>query len=238
MDYFYTPPSNITPSSLTIDGDEFSHLVHVMRAKEGDDIRVVDGRGNAYDVRIGEIKKHTAQGTIHRKHERHNEPPFDLTLAVGILKNPSKFDFLVEKTTELGVRTIIPVTTERTIPHHAKSDRWRKLALAAMKQCGRSYLPDVRELCPLHDLVQESASYGVKLIAHEQRIAGTSSPGFTREIRAGSILVLIGPEGGFSDDEVKMAQSMDFVPLYLGVRRLRTETAAVVVSSLLSAQPS
>lgn len=123
MDYFYCPPNHISGTGFIIDEDEFSHLVHVMRKKEGDEIRIVDGHGNAYDARLEEIKKKTASGTITKTYPHHNEPALKLTVAVGVLKNPSKFDFLVEKITELGVREIIPMITERTIPSHAKTDR-------------------------------------------------------------------------------------------------------------------
>src|SRR5712671_4390718 len=154
MDYFYSPHEKITATSVLIDGDEFAHLVHVMRKKEGDEICVVDGNGRAYDVRLESIEKKTATGIIHRAHEHFHEPARNITLAAGILKNPSKFDFLVEKVTELGVKEIFPLRTERTIPHHAKTDRWQKLALAAMKQCGRSYLPRVKELTSLDELLR------------------------------------------------------------------------------------
>ncbi len=233
MDYFFCPPERITATSLTIEGEEFAHLVHVMRAKEGDEIRVVDGAGNAYDVRLGEISKKMVRAAIQHVEHHHHEPDVELTLAVGVLKNPSKFDFIVEKATELGVRTIIPFTSERTIPHHAKSDRWQKLALAAMKQSGRSYLPLIRELCTLKEVLGESASYELKYIAHE-RLAGPSpavvrGPGDKR-----TCIVLVGPEGGFSEEEFRTATELGYEQIYLGERRLRTETASIVICSMLT----
>jgi len=231
MDYFYSPPQNISGTSFMIDGEEFSHLVHVMRKKEGDEIRIVDGEGRAYDARIDEIKKKTARGSIFQVHAKHNEPHVDVTLGVGVLKNPSKFDFLVEKVTELGVRRIIPLLTERTIPSHAKLDRWQKLALAAMKQSGRSYLPRVDELTRLNDLIATPANYDVKIVAHEKAEATQIFP--TMKIRdAQSVLILVGPEGGFSDQEMQRCGEFQFQQVSLGERRLRTETAAVVITAL------
>ena len=133
MEYFFTPPELISGRTLTIEGDEFSHLTHVMRKKSGDIVRVADGAGTAYEVTITDIRKRLALCAITGTFQRLNEPEIDVTAGVAILKNSSKFDFIVEKLTELGVNTIVPFTTERTIPRHAKSDRWRKLALAAMK---------------------------------------------------------------------------------------------------------
>jgi 16S rRNA (uracil1498-N3)-methyltransferase len=228
MDYFYTPPENISNTSIRIDGEEFVHLTHVMRKKAGDLIRVVDGFGIAYDVRLDEVIKGTATGTILKVFPDHNESPINLTLAVGILKNPSKFDFLVEKITELGVKEIIPLCTERTIPAHAKIERWQKLALAGMKQSGRSVLPVVRELTTLESVLKLKTSFDATFIAHEQPTEVPRS--IDRSFH--SAIVLIGPEGGFSGEEFDRCRSEGFQPLYFGDRRLRTETAAIVASTL------
>lgn len=231
MDYFYAPPENITNDTIIINGDEFNHLVHVMRKKAGDDIRIVDGRGNAYDVTLTTLKKKTAVGTIHNTFRNHNEPDINVTLAVGILKNPSRFDFLVEKATELGVKEIIPLTTERTIPSHAKTERWQKLALAAMKQSCRSFMPLVHELTELKTLLASVPQYDVAFIAHlNDHSAITQTHNVVENKR---MLILVGPEGGFSDEEFDHAQTAGCIPLSLGKRRLRTETAAIVALSRL-----
>ncbi len=231
MDYFYCSPENISGTSLVIDGEEFAHLVHVMRKKEGDEIRVVDGRGSAYDVRLGEIKKKMVHATIHRVHDRHHEPARDVLIAVGILKNPSKFDFLVEKVTELGVNRIVPLVTERTIPHHAKIDRWQKLALAAMKQCGRAFLPAVEKLTPLSEFLSRPFTADLKMVAHE-KASHVLSVDHLLDKRHRSVVLLIGPEGGFSEQEIEHASQKGFIPVNLGERRLRTETAATVLAAL------
>jgi 16S rRNA (uracil1498-N3)-methyltransferase len=233
MDYFYCPPDNISKSSLRIDGDEYAHLVHVMRKKAGDQIRVVDGRGTGYDVRLDALKGHVASATILGVHEHHNEPSVNVTLAVGVLKNPSKFDFLVEKATELGVKQIIPLATLRTIPNHAKVERWQKLALAAMKQCGRSYLPVVRNLTTLDELLSQRDQFDLNLIAHEAP-EGSQNRGKLLAKGDKSILVVIGPEGGFDDREVAACRDVGFYQIYLGERRLRTETAAVLAMGLVA----
>jgi 16S rRNA (uracil1498-N3)-methyltransferase len=225
MDYFYCPPGNVAGNELLVEGDEFSHLVHVMRKTEGDEIRVVDGKGNAYDVRLGELRKHTVRCAILRSEERHHEPSREVTLAVGVLKNPSKFDFIVEKATELGVKEIIPLLSERGIARHAKTGRWQKLALAAMKQCGRAYLPLVRELTPFDKLIVGHAQFDLSLVAHEGA-EGAGDPGLgNHDYR--SVGVLVGPEGGFSESEISRAVALGWKLLYFGERRLRSETAAV-----------
>lgn len=227
-DYFFCPPEGVAGDTLTIGGTEFSHLVNVMRKKEGDGIIVVDGRGNAYEVVIRRIERHTALCTIGSKRMRFHEPELRVTLAVGVVKNPSRFDFLVEKATELGVSEIIPMRCARTIPSHARSARWRKLALAAMKQSGRSWLPEVRDLSEIAAVLEEFRDCGNKVVAHEDPAAGPAFGGI-RKSAAGDtgLLLLVGPEGGFTADEVEECLREGFGTLYLGDRRLRTETAAV-----------
>jgi 16S rRNA (uracil1498-N3)-methyltransferase len=230
MDYFYAAPENISDQTVAIGGEEFTHLTHVMRKKQGDIICVVDGKGNAYNVQLHEIGKRLAMGKILQSYRNHNEPAISLTLGVGVLKNPSKFDFMVEKVTELGVHSIVPLLTARTIPEHAKTDRWQKLALAAMKQCGRSYLPLVQNLTDLDDFLGQNEAANLKLIAHEQQSGITAvKPLLDASIRL--VVVLIGPEGGFEEEEITKCLSAGYVPVYFGERRLRTETAAIVAAA-------
>lgn len=232
MEYFYTPPHLITSHKLTIDGEEFVHLTHVMRKKQGDSIRVVNGVGTTYDATIVEVSKHIARCEILKVHTRLNEPELDVTLGVAILKNASKFDFLVEKVTELGVNAIVPLITSRAIPRHAKTDRLQKLALAAMKQSGRCVLPAVKELTGFPEFVQSAQPGSLRIIPHEQIESPTLAHVLQgKEFR--SAILCVGPEGGFTDDEVILAESAGFQPVSLGVRRLRTETAAIIAAGFV-----
>jgi 16S rRNA (uracil1498-N3)-methyltransferase len=230
MEYFYVPPDTVTPPTLTVRGEEFSHMTHVMRMREGDQVRVVDGKGNAYDALIRTITRHEATCTITARAERVHEPSRQLTLGAGILKNPSRFDYLVEKATELGAAAIVPLLTERTIPHHAKTERWRKLCVAAMKQSGRCILPEVREPMPLGEFLTSAGAGDLKIIPHEKAEMPLSSADPAGDAPA---VVCIGPEGGFSDEEIARAQGAGFQPVSLGARRLRTETAALVACAML-----
>ncbi len=235
FDYFYTQPQNIKSDHLIIDDDEFNHLIHVMRKKVGDQIIVVNGQGTAYEVKISEVIKKTAICSISKIIQDHNESEMNVILGVGILKNPAKFDFLVEKATELGVKEIIPLLTTRTIPQKAKIDRWQKLALAAMKQCGRSFLPHIHQLSTFDDALTINKDFDSKFILHidpelplEQNFNDA-----VKSKKLKSILLFIGPEGGFSDQEIEMSKANGFTPVSLGIRRLRTETAAIAVCSVL-----
>ncbi len=235
LDYFYTQPEFIKSGLIIITEDEFNHLVHVMRKKIGDSIMIVDGRGNAYEATIVDIHKKQAEARILKKYHNHNEPEIKLTLAIGILKNPSKYDFLVEKTVEIGVYEIIPIFTERTIPKHAKTDRWQKLAIAAMKQCGRSFLPNISEPMNIKDLIESSGDYSEKILLHNlinpRHKIYTLKSILSQNLK--DALILIGPEGGITDNEVELAVNNGFKIVSLGSRRLRTETAAIVISTIL-----
>lgn len=228
MDYFFVDPKDIHGQILIIRSDEYKHLARVLRKKTGDHIIVTDGNDNSYEVVIQSFDRTGAECEILDIKQRVNEPKIDVTLAISLLKNPARLDFLLEKATELGVRTIIPMVCERTIPKHEKHTRLEKIALAAMKQCGRSFLPKVFMLTNFDSLVAHATDYDLRLIPHEK----TEQSQFIGSVlqhhpKAKSILIMIGPEGGFSDEELAMASDNRFVPISLGPRRLRSETAAI-----------
>jgi 16S rRNA (uracil1498-N3)-methyltransferase len=230
-DSYYTPPHNIGSDVLRIEGDEAHHLSRVMRMERGETLRVVDGMGTAYSVTISDIRHETVICAINARHPRQNEPLVDVTLAVAVLKNGSRFDVMVEKATELGISAIVPLVTARSIPQRARPERWQRIARAAMKQCGRCVLPRVADPLPLIRLLQQDHSGVDRLILHEAateplRAAAEVSP-------ASKILVAVGPEGGFSEEEILQAVHAGFRAASLGPRRLRTETAAMTAAAIL-----
>lgn len=235
LDYFYSPPENRKKDLITISGEEFNHLVHVMRKKIGDYIMIVDGNGNAYQTILINISKKQAEAKIIEEYKHHNEPEKKLTLAVALLKNPSKYDFLVEKTVELGVNKLIPLLTQRTIPRSAKVERWQKLSIAAMKQSGRSFLPKILDPVTLLDLISEKDDYTSKIIFHNTQgnFLNVNDFNSIHNLNLSNILILIGPEGGFTDEEVELSVNAGFQIVSLGTRRLRTETAAIVAGTLM-----
>ena len=229
MDYFYVKQEDISSHGLILRGDESKHLIRVMRKNIGDRIFVTDGNDTMYEAVIVGHGKIDTRCDIAAMHRKYHESSLDVTLAVSLLKNPARFDYLVEKATELGVRTIIPLFSERTIPKHEKHDRLEKIALAAMKQCGRSWLPRIQPLQKYEAVVGNSSHGPLKFIPHEKTDSlQTISSEMKNHDDAHSVLITIGPEGGFSEDEVALAEHNGFKLISLGSRRLRTETAAVV----------
>ncbi|MGH2566751.1 MAG: RsmE family RNA methyltransferase [Bacteroidota bacterium] len=228
MEYFYAKPDDVHGNRLVIRDDECRHLVRVLRKKPGDRVAVTDGNDNLYDTVIRTIDHSVAECDIRDVKVRVNEPKVDVSLGVSLLKNPGRMDFLVEKATEFGVRTVIPLLCERTIPQHEKHARLEKIALAAMKQCGRSFLPRVFMLTQFETLVSNVREYDLKLIPHEK----TEQSQFIgavlqHHLRAKNILIVVGPEGGFSEHELAVASASGFIPISLGARRQRSESAAL-----------
>jgi 16S rRNA (uracil1498-N3)-methyltransferase len=229
MDHFYVDPKDIQGRTLVLRGDEQKHLVRVLRKKVGDRISATDGQDNSYTVVIRSLDPRLAECEILESMPRANEPTVEVTLAASLLRNPARFDFLVEKVTELGVRGIIPLLCERTVPKHEKHSRLKKIALAALKQSGRSYLPPISPLTEFDELARHADRYPLRFLPHE-RTDGSRFIGdiLKNHTGADSMLIAIGPEGGFCERELELARENGFTPVSLGPRRLRSETAALL----------
>ena len=235
---FYTEPENILQQSLEIKGEELKHLVRVMRKTERDVIEVVDGQGNLFTVVISKIARQSAHCDIQKRARFIGEPNFQLTLAQAIPRG-NRFDWVVEKGTEIGVSTFIPLLCENSIVEDTSSrrSRWKKIAIAAMKQSARSVLPQITPAQTIRDVVRNTGLLKTGLIAEGGAGAKSLSP-LLQEIqqksgRFKSAIILIGPEGGFSDKEIEFALENGYHRFSLGPRRLRSETAGIIASAIL-----
>jgi len=229
LEFFYAAPGAVAGGTITVEGEEFEHLTQVMRHIEGDTIGIVDGAGMAYVTTVATLRKRSAQCSILSTHPRLHEPARQVTLALAVLKNPSRFDLVVEKATELGVCRIIPMVTARTIARHARVERWQAIALAAMKQCGRCVLPAIPPVMTFEEVI--AGCQGGKVLFHEQ-----ASTLFGRSADTHGTLawtVCIGPEGGFTGAEVASALAQQWSIVSVSDRRLRSETAAILAAALL-----
>jgi len=237
-EYFYTEPKNISKNSLAIRGDELKHLSRVVRKKVHDVVEVVDGQGNLYTIVLTKISKSVATGEIQKRTRYAGEPNFNLTLAQAIPKG-NRFDLVVEKGTEIGVSTFIPLVCEHSIVEASSSrlSRWRKIAIAAMKQSARSVLPEVTPAQTIHEVVRKQGLLKLGLIADSGEGAKSLSNLILelkqRLFNLKSAIILVGPEGGFSLEEVKLALENGFYRFTLGPRRLRSETAGIISSAIL-----
>lgn len=232
MEYYYTPKEYISSSSLTIIDDEAKHLARVLRKQPGTEIFVTDGEGNLYKTLITGISKTLINCDVLEKHNMLNEPVRKLKLYQSMLKNPDRFEFVIEKSVELGVKEIQPVITQNVINKTSdKTERWQLIALAAMKQSQRCILPKVLAPAVFEECVDSTAGE-LKLLADERTNSNSKdAKGLT--VEAATIDLFIGPEGGFSEEELKYAESRKFTILNLGPRKFRSETAAILCVGLL-----
>ena len=229
---FYTPPETIQGDEITLIGDELRHLAKAMRKRIGDAIWTVDGEGNAYEVQLVEITRDRALGRILSRQRDLGEPAAEIWLFQAVLKG-DRFDWLVEKATELGVRGIVPLTSRETqVPVTPdKRRRWERLALAAMKQCGRSRRPQIAEPMSLEASLDWGSDWTARLMAEPAPLGQSPKTdrvwGDKRKIG-----LWVGPESGFSSEEVTLALEKGLKPITLGTRRLRAETAGLALLTL------
>lgn len=224
MQIFYAP--NITGSSYTLPEDEARHCLRVLRMRVGDEVELVDGKGNLFTGRIAnpDLKECTLE--IVRKASNFGERHFYLHIAIAPTKNADRFEWFAEKVTEIGVDEITPLLCERSERKSVNSERIERIVISAMKQSEKAYLPTLNTMTSLEKLVSSTPVDFVKLIAHcnEKGI-----PHLKKMVKPGDkVLILIGPEGDFSPKEVDFALINGFRAISLGNSRLRTETAGIV----------
>jgi 16S rRNA (uracil1498-N3)-methyltransferase len=234
MSAFYCPPEDIKGDTLLLTGEEAHHLTRVMRHRVGDVVAVVDGTGGEYDAGVETLSPERVECRIKARRRRTAEPIAQVVLAQALAKG-AHFDLVVEKATEVGVAGILPMTTERTVvvlEEEGRRERWRKIAISAMKQSERSVLPAIEKVCEFRDVVLRAKEYDLALIAWEsEREKLRDLMKFARSVR--KVLVLVGPEGGFSEDEVNLARSKHLRTFSMGTRKLRTETAGILAVALV-----
>lgn len=232
MEVFYAEPGSIRDNIICLSAGETRHAVRVLRYRVGDAINVVDGEGNEYRCTIAALTRNQLKAQVITQTRRAREALVEVTLAVGIPKG-RKLDGIVEMATEAGVARIVPVRTKRTeggiTP--AKLRRLETLAQAAMKSSTRTMLPRIVPEQTFEQLLESSVNHDVKLIAYEaERKTGLHDIALKAPRR---VMLAIGPEGGFEEHEVSLAQEQGFVSFSLGPRRLRVETACITALSML-----
>lgn len=236
MEYYFTKPDNVSGDSLIITDDEAKHLSKVLRKNTGEIIFVTDGCKNLYKAQIEKIQKDFIGCKILDKQFNLNEPEIKVTLFPALLKYPSRFEFIIEKSVELGVNEISPIVTENVINKtHAKTDRWQSIALSAIKQSQRCFLPKVNAPAEFKPAIERQKKEDLKIIADERNFDNNISADELKRIvhKDKDVSVFTGPEGGFTTGEIESAVKNGFVILNLGERKLRSETAAMAALSLI-----
>lgn len=225
MQLFYAPELDPDAGSYVFSEEESKHCVRVLRLGAGDSLHLTDGRGTMCRAEIVEASPKHCRVVIRERWPEFEKRGYELVMAVAPTKNTDRFEWFVEKATEIGVDRIVPLLTDHCERRTLKTDRLEKVVTSAVKQSLKAYHPVVEPLTPLREWVARPFD-GVKLIAHCEKdmprrfIGQLISPG-------SRVTVLIGPEGDFSPEEIGLARQHGFADISLGRSRLRTETAAV-----------
>jgi len=234
----YIDPADWNDSEMTLTAEERHHLSDVLRAEEGDTVAVFDGKGREATARIESHGSKTVLRVL--KLESNPRPAFSLTLIQALPKG-KKMDLIVEKATELGVSAIHPVITERTIvrlddnQRKERGERWQRIALNASRQCGTSWVPDVKPVSDFTAAVKECGDFDFVVVGSLQADTGQihSVVDRVRDKKPRRVAAIIGPEGDLTLNELNEASSAGAVPVSFGSLVLRVETAALYVLSVL-----
>ena len=227
MEIFFS--DDICDGRVRLDAEESGHCVRVLRHRPGDEISVIDGRGTLYRCALEIADAKGAEARVIEAQLGFGAHPYHLTMAVCPTKNIDRYEWFVEKSTEIGVDVIAPVIGERSERRVLKTDRLRRLTLSAAKQSLKAAIPTVAEPQSVRDFILAAPADALKLICY--CFDDVERKQIQQLLPAKEICILIGPEGDFSPEEAALARERGWVPVSLGDSRLRTETAAVVAAT-------
>ena len=227
MEIFFS--DDICDGRVRLDAEESGHCVRVLRHRPGDEISVIDGRGTLYRCALEIADAKGAEARVLEAQPGFGAHPYHLTMAVCPTKNIDRYEWFVEKATEIGVDVIAPVIGERSERRVLKTDRLRRLTLSAAKQSLKAAIPTVAEPQSVRDFILAAPADALKLICY--CFDDVERKQIQQLLPAKEICILIGPEGDFSPEEAALARERGWVPVSLGDSRLRTETAAVVAAT-------
>lgn len=251
MQLFYTP--DITSNTYSLNEEESRHCLKVLRLQKGDIVHLTNGKGTLYKAQISHIDKSSCEVDVIETIEEYGKRNHYLHIAIAATKNSDRFEWFLEKATEIGIDEITPLICERSVKEKLRVERLNKIITSAVKQSVKAYYPKLNEASPLAPLLRRGDGC-LKLIAH----CHSNEPVFIKKIISdslsnlndgnvlqktnssplgrlgGAFLVLIGPEGDFTPNEVELALQNEFIPISLGKSRLRTETAGVYACSVIN----
>lgn len=226
LPYFFV--EGLEEKNIQLDEDTSKHMISVLRMERGEEVLLTDGKGHKARAQIVDDNRKRCVVQVSSLDTEEERTP-KVSIAISIVKNASRFEWFLEKATEIGVSEIIPLLCERTEKEKFRYDRMKGILVSAMLQSQQAWLPHLHEPTSFVDVVKKTVDEQ-KFIAHclpEQKQQLSSA------IRHLSSLILIGPEGDFTPNEINLALENGFIPVTLGNTRLRTETAGIVAATLL-----
>ncbi|AJA48378.1 ribosomal RNA small subunit methyltransferase E [Clostridium pasteurianum DSM 525 = ATCC 6013] len=239
MHKFFVPENNMDGKIATITGDDVKHIYKVLRLKAGDKININNYKGKEFVAEIRSIDKAAVICNIIEEVNADNESSIKIHLYQALPK-ASKMELIIQKATELGVISIIPVITKRVVVKNEfgeskKIDRWNKIALEACKQSKRTLIPKVKNTIDFNEFLEEVKEFDLIVVPYEnEKNHGIKNMiSNIRDRYITNVAIMVGPEGGFEDEEIKRLEEVGAYIVTLGPRILRTETAGFVCSSLI-----
>ena len=234
LPYFYTEPISSINNIIVLNEENSKHIVQVLRMQAGRQLKLTDGLGSIYTAEITDAHKKKCVVKIIDSEKIPTVQP-TVCIAISPVKNNSRFEWFLEKATEIGVSQIVPIICERTEKQFLKFERLKGILISAMLQSQQAWLPVLQEPITLEKFVKDNKSDN-KFIAHceeQNKVSLRDLISHTDKKESSVSTILIGPEGDFSPGEIKIALLNNFNPVSLGETRLRTETAAIVAATLL-----
>ncbi len=238
MHRFFVPPQTIKDKHAALRGAVVHQIRDVLRMRAGDEVILLDNSGWAYHLELESVDPDLVRGRVREKWKLETEPRTKITLYQGMLKG-QKFDWVLQKGTELGITSFVPVLAARCLVgsvndvSESRLDRWQRIVLEAAEQAGRAVLPEMESALFFQHACQQVAEHGLSLIPWE----GEKSRGLREALanvpRSRTINLFVGPEGGFTDEEIAMAKNFGIMPITLGPRIFRAETAGIVAASAI-----
>ena len=239
MPKFFVPRENIKEDIIIIEGGDVAHISKVLRMETGDALTLCDGRGIDYDAVISEISQKQIVCGIKSRSRSRTEPDLEVTLVQGIPK-ASKMDYIIQKTTELGISRIIPCTLSRCVvrlenqkAEEKKVERWRKISEEAAKQSGRGVIPEVCMPQNLDGAIEALKDFDIVFVPYECEEQNSIKSVLTSCKAPKKAGFIIGPEGGFDISEIEKIRNAGIKTVTLGKRILRTETAGEAVLAMI-----
>ncbi|UCG14168.1 MAG: 16S rRNA (uracil(1498)-N(3))-methyltransferase [Deltaproteobacteria bacterium] len=235
---FFVEDEPLGPGERLIKGNTARHLSRVLRLSVGERVLLFDGSGCEFPAEVSEIARHSVRVRVGEGTFVDRESPLKIWLGLGLCQ-PATMDMVIQKTTELGVTEIVPLKTDRAQRWFAgergasRLRRWERIAREAARQSGRSLVPQISPWIDFRQVLRQRETNGLKLIFWEGEERGSLKQTLAGQERTNQVQVLVGPEGGFSADEIEQATAAGFQSISLGRRVLRTETASIVVIGLL-----
>lgn len=237
MPKFFVSPDKIAGTKITIDTEDVGHIKRVLRLSVGDIITVCDSTGTDYSAEISDMSDKAIICTVLESNKNNSEPNISVTLFQALPK-ASKMEYIIQKTTELGIVRIVPCSLSRCVVKldgkdaSKKCDRWQKIADEAAKQSGRGILPEISQILTFTDAVAEMQKSDLCFVPYESAEDIKLKP-VLRSKECHCVSFMIGPEGGFSPEEVTYLEEQNIPLVTLGPRILRTETAGMAVLSMI-----